>query len=167
MLQRLQNHVGFGAQVTDAHLGEDPGDAFVDLPVAARFPRRIDGGGERVNKRVHVRGIHIVFFVPGGSRQDDIGEQTGAGHAEVERHQQIELALDGSGLPFDLFRLHVVCGTQIITLNAALGAEQVFQHVLVTFPGRAKKVRAPDKQVTRVVLAVIGLLAGEANVTRF
>jgi hypothetical protein len=54
-----------------------------------------------------------------------------------------------------------------LALNPALGAEQVFQHVLVAFPGRAEQVRAPDEQVARMVLAVVRLLAGEADIARF
>lgn len=37
----------------------------------------------------------------------------------------------------------------------------------MAFPGRAKQVRTPDKQVARVVLTVIRLFAGEADIARF
>ena len=72
---------------------------------------------------MHIRGVHIVFFIPGGGRQNDIGEQAGAGHAEIEGHQQVELAFDGRGLPLHLFGLHVIAGAQLIALNTAVGTQ--------------------------------------------
>ncbi len=94
---------------------------------------------------MHIRGIHIVFFIPGGGRQNDIGKQTGTGHTEIKRDQQIELALNRGGLPFHLFRLNSFAGTQRFALDTAVGAQQIFEHVLMTFPGGAEQVRAPDK----------------------
>ncbi len=45
-----------------------------------------------MNKRMHIRGIHIVFS-PCGGRQYDIGVQAGARQAEVQRHHQIQFAV--------------------------------------------------------------------------
>ena len=112
---------------------------------------------------MHIRGVHIIFFIPGGGRQNDIGEQAGTGHAEIERHQQVELAFDGRGLPLHLFGLHVIAGAQLIALNTAVGAQQIFEHILVALAGRAQQVGAPDKQITRMIFAVIRLFAGEAD----
>ncbi|MNV27799.1 hypothetical protein D3C71_1189600 [compost metagenome] len=153
--------------MANAHFRKHFGDAFVDIPVAARFPGGVDGCRERVNKRMHIRGIHIVFLVPGCGRQDDIREQTGAGHTEIKRHQQVELAFDGGGLPLHFFRFDVVRRAKIVALNTVFRSEQVFEHVLMAFPGGAEQVRAPDEEITRVVFAVVGLFAGEAQIARF
>jgi len=59
-----------------------------------------------MNKRMHIRGIHVVFFVPGGGWQHDVGIQTGAGHTEIKRHHQIQFAFAALRLPFDFFRHH-------------------------------------------------------------
>ena len=140
MLQRDQHHIGLFAKMADADLREGFSDILVDLPVAFRLPGRVDGGGERVDKRVHVRGVHIVFFIPGGGRQDNIGEETGTGHAEIQRHQQVEFSLNRRGLPLDFLRFYLIAGAQFITLNTAVGPEQVFQHVLMPLTGRSQQV---------------------------
>ncbi len=93
-----------------------------------------------MDKRVHVRGVHIVFFIPGGGRQDNIGEETGTGHAEIQRHQQVEFSLNRRGLPLDFLRFYLIAGAQFITLNTAVGPEQVFQHVLMPLTGQCQQV---------------------------
>ena len=109
---------------------------------------------------MHIRGVHIVFFIPGGGGQNDIGEQAGTGHAEVERHQQVELAFNRRSLPLDFFRFDPVAGTEFLALNPAFGPQQILLHILVAFAGGAKQVRAPDKQITRMIAAAIWLFAG-------
>ncbi len=51
---------------------------------------------------MHVRGIEVVLFVPGRRRQYDVGIDAGGGHAEIERHQQVELAFRRLVVPRDL-----------------------------------------------------------------
>ena len=164
MLQWDQHHIGLFPEMANTDLREGFSDILVDLPVALCLPGRVDGGGERVDKRVHVRGVHIVFFIPGGGRQDNIGEETGTGHAEIEGHQQVEFALNRRGLPLDFLRFYLIAGAQFITLNTTVGPEQVFQHVLMPLTGRSQQVRTPDKQVARMVFAAIRLLGGKANI---
>ena len=72
MLQRQKHHIGLRVEMADADRRKDVGDLFIDFPVAFGFPGRVDGGGKRVDKRMHIRGVHIVFFIPGGGRQNDI-----------------------------------------------------------------------------------------------
>ena len=167
MLQRHQYHIGLFIKVADAHFRETFCNVLIDFPIAFRLPGRIDGGGKRVDKRVHIRGVHIVFFIPGGGRQDDIGEQAGTGHTEIEGHQQIELALNRRGLPLDFLRLHVRGGAKLLALNTVIGTEQILEHVLMALTGRSQQVRTPDKQVARVVVAAIRLLGGKANIACF
>ncbi|VTM87546.1 Uncharacterised protein [Raoultella ornithinolytica] len=163
VLNRQRNHVGFFTQMTDADFGEFPRDAFVDFPIAFRFPGRVDGGRQRVNKRMHIRGIHVVFFVPGGGRQHDVRIETGARQTEVQRHHQIQFAVEAVISPLHLFRLHAALLAQIQPLNTVLGTQQVLQHVLVAFTGGAQQVGTPDKQVARMVFAVFRLLRRKAN----
>ncbi|MNG56471.1 hypothetical protein D3C79_145510 [compost metagenome] len=166
VLDRQRHHVGFLAQMPYAHLGEGFGDALVDLPVALGIPGRIDRRRQRVNERMHVRGIHVVFFVPGGSRQHDVRVKAGAGHAEIERHHQIQLAFTAVIPPFHFLRLGSALLAQILALNAVFSAQQVFEHVLMALAGGAQEVGTPDEQVTREVLRVVRLLGGEAKPPR-
>ncbi|MNF16604.1 hypothetical protein D3C80_2196920 [compost metagenome] len=72
---------------------------------------------------MHIRGIHVVFFVPGSGRQHDIGVKTGAGHAEIKRHHQIQLAFAAIIQPFHFLGLGAALLAQILTLNAVFGAQ--------------------------------------------
>ncbi len=116
---------------------------------------------------MHIRGVHIILLIPGGGRQHHVGEETGGGHAEIERHQQIELALQRFRLPLHLFRDSVALADALFPLNAAVGAEQVFQQVFMAFARRSEQIGAPDKQVARMVIAIVRLLAGEAQPAAF
>ena len=107
------------------------GYAFVNIPVGARFPGRIDSLGQGMDKRVHVRSIQVVFLVPGCGRQNDIRIQTSRGHTKIQRDQQIEFTFCGFFMP-DHFRRLVAVIAQILALYAMLGAEQIFQKVLMT-----------------------------------
>ncbi len=120
-----------------------------------------------MNKRMHIRGIHVVFLIPGRRRQDDIGVEAGARQAEVEGNHQIQLAVEAVIMPLDLFRLHAALLAQIFTLNAVLGTQQVLQHILMAFPGGAKQVRAPDEEVARMVFAILRLLGRKADSALF
>ncbi|VAL70922.1 Uncharacterised protein [Enterobacter kobei] len=86
VLDWQRHHVGLFAQMPDAHFREFLRDIFVDIPVAFRLPRRVNRGRQWMNKRMHIRGIHVVFFVPGRGWQHDIGIQAGTGQTEVEGH---------------------------------------------------------------------------------
>ncbi len=112
---------------------------------------------------MHIRGIHVVFFVPGSGRQHDIGVQAGTGETEVEGHHQIQLAVETVVFPLHLFRLHAALLAEIFTLDTVFGTEQVFQHVLVAFTGRAQQVGTPDEQVTRMVFTVFRLLGRKTD----
>ena len=112
---------------------------------------------------MHIRRIHVVFFVPGGSRQHDVRVQAGTGQTEVQRHHKIQLAVETVVFPLHFFRLHAALLAEIFTLNTVFGTEQVFQHVLVAFTGRTQQVRAPDEQVTRMVFTVLRLFCREAD----
>ncbi|MNP31003.1 hypothetical protein D3C76_1241050 [compost metagenome] len=140
VLQRLQHHVCFRTQMANAHFRKHFGDAFVDIPVAFRIPGRVNGGRQRMNKRMHIRGIHVVFFIPGGGWQHDVGIKAGAGETEVQGHHQIQLAVETVVFPLHLFRLHAALLAEIFTLDTVFGTEQVFQHVLVAFTGRTQQV---------------------------
>ena len=56
-----------------------------------------------MNKRMHIRSIEVVFLVPCRRRQHDVRIQASGGHAEVQRHQQIQLALGCGLMPDDFF----------------------------------------------------------------
>ena len=103
--RRRQHQVLLDAEVADADLGELLRDALVDLPVAPRLPHRVDRRRQRVDERVHVGGVEVVLLVPGRRRQHDVRVQAGRRHAEVERHQQVELAFRRLVVPDDLLGL--------------------------------------------------------------
>ena len=116
--------------MADADLAEGLGKALVDFPVAARLPGRIDGRGQRVDEGVHVAGVEVVLLVPGGRRQHDVGIQTGRAHAEVQRDQQVQLALGRLRMPDHFLGLGVL-RTQRRALHAMAGAEQMLHEVFV------------------------------------
>ena len=70
----------------------------------ARLPRRRDRRVERVHERVQVGAREVVLLVPGGGRQDDVGVEARAVHAEVDRREQVELAVGRLVAPVDLAR---------------------------------------------------------------
>ena len=167
VLDRQRDDVSFFTQMTNAHFGEFLRDGFVDFPVAFRFPGRIDRRRQRVNKRMHIRSIHVVFFVPGRRRQNDVGIETGARQTEVQRHHQIQLAFQTVVLPVHFFRLHAALLPQVFALDTVLRPQQVLEHKLMTFTGRTEQVRTPDEQITRVVFTVFRLFRSETDRTLF
>ena len=58
--------MGFG-QLTDFF-----GQRFKNIPVASRLPAGRHRFLQRVDKGVHIGGVEIILFVPGGGRQDDV-----------------------------------------------------------------------------------------------
>ena len=91
--QRRQHQLLLHAQVADADLGELLGETLVDFPVVPRLPCRVHRRRQRVDERVHVGGVEVVLLVPGGGGQHDVRIEAGGGHAEIQGHQQVELAL--------------------------------------------------------------------------
>ena len=133
MHQRGQHEVFARADVLARDFGEFFGDAFVNFPVGFGLPQRLNRFTQRVNEWVHIGRVQIVFFVPSRSRQNDIGVQTGRGHAEIEHHEQIELALcrrtHGDFLRGDAVRF--------VAEYRILCAEQIFKEIFVAFAGAA------------------------------
>src|SRR5262249_27525854 len=64
VLDRREHHIALDAEVADRELGKTTRDGLVNLPVAARFPDRVDGGGQRMNEGMHIRRVEIVLLVP-------------------------------------------------------------------------------------------------------
>ncbi len=60
---------------------------------AARLPGRRYRGVEGVDEGVQVGGREVVLLVPGGGGQHHVGVDAGAVHAEVDRGEEVELAL--------------------------------------------------------------------------
>ena len=119
-----------------------------------------------MDEGVHVGCVEIVLLVPGGGRQHDVGVDAGGRHAEVERDQQVELSLRRGVVPGDLLRLAPAVLAQILALHAVRGAEEMLEEILVTLAGRAEQVGAPDEQVARPVVGMVGILAGHPQLSR-
>jgi hypothetical protein len=132
-----------------------------NVPIGTRFPSRIDRCTQRMDEGVHVAGVEVVFLVPGRGRQHDVGIHAGGGHAEIQRHQQIELALRRL-TPLHLGRLLAAFLAQILALHAVRCPEQIFQEILVALAGGAEQVGAPHEQIAREIGRVIGVFEGEA-----
>ena len=90
---RHRDHVGLDPEHLGRDLGELAGDRLEDLPVRFRLVGRVHRRRQRVDERMHVGGVEVVLLVPGRGRQHDVGIDAGGRHAEVDRHQQVELAL--------------------------------------------------------------------------
>ncbi|MNM33410.1 hypothetical protein D3C81_440290 [compost metagenome] len=161
--QRHGDQVVLDTQLAFAHGREGLGDAFVDFPVRTRFPGRVDGCGQWVDERVHVRGVHVVLFVPGRGRQDDVGVHAGRGHAEVQGGDQVELADGALVHPLGFARFEAAALAKVFVHHAVARAQQVLEHVLVALAGAAQQVGAPDEQVAREVIRVVWLFAGKTQ----
>ena len=160
--QRHGDDVLAHAEVGGGELAELLGDRLPGVPVGAGLPRRRDRRVERVHERVHVGGVEVVLLVPGGRRQDDVGEDRGAGLPEVDRHQQVELALGRLVAPRHVDRALAL--GRLGRADRGVGAEQVLEEVLVALARGAEQVGPPDRQDPRVVLRRVRVLAGEVEV---
>ena len=90
----------------------------------------------------------------------DVGIDAGGRHAEVERHQQIELSFRRVVVPGDLLRLFLAGLAEILALHAMGGAEQMLQEIFVPLAGRAEQVRAPHEHVAWPIVRMVRILAG-------
>ena len=89
-------------------------------------------------------------------------------HAEVDGHQQVELAL---AAPRRATRPPSASAPpsspRSLPMHAVVGAEQVLEEILVPLARRAQQVRAPDEQVARPVLRIVRVLAGHLQLAGF
>ena len=157
--QRDGHQVTPPAQVRRRQFRERAGQGVEGVEVAAGLPGRADRRVERVHERVHVGAGQVVFLVPGGGGQDDVGVQRGGGHPEVQRQQQVELALGCVGAPGDVARTLAL--GRFGGPDRAGRAEQVLEEVLVALARGAEQVRPPHGQDPRVVLRGVRVLGGE------
>ena len=158
--QRRRDDVGAGAQVLLGEAAELRRDAVERVPVGLRLPGRRDRRVERVDEGVQVGAGDVVLLVPGGRGQDDVGVDRRAVHAEVDRREQVELALGGLLAPLDL--LGPPLGRRLGGAHGGVRhTEDVAQEVLVALAGGAHQVGAPQGQHPREVGGVVGVLAGE------
>ena len=108
MHQGREHDFALDAEMAGADFAELLRESLVDLPVAARLPGRIDRRRQRMDEGVHVAGVEVVLLVPGRRRQHDVGIQASGAHAEVERHQQIQLSFRRLVVPDHFLRLGFV-----------------------------------------------------------
>ena len=102
--QRRGDHVAADAEMAFGQLREPLRDPRERVPVALVLPWRRHRLVEGVDERVQVGRREVVLLVPGRRRQDDVGEERVAGHPEVDRGQQVELALRRLLVPVHLLR---------------------------------------------------------------
>ncbi len=109
------------------------------FPSRFSIPGRIYGGRQRMNKRMHIRGIHIVFFIPVA-----VGSTISEYRQVLDRRKSS--VTTRSSLPSVPLSRHSTSSgftalfTQIQPLNTMLSTQQIFQHVLMALTGRAKQV---------------------------
>ena len=141
-------------------LAEPPGNGVERVEVGARLEGRVDRRVEGVHERVHVGGVEVVLLVPGGGREHDIRQQRGAGHPEVQRQQQVELAPRRLlAAPDDVAR--APARGRLRRAQAVVRAEQVPQEVLVALGRGTEQVRPPQRQAARPVLRRVRVLDRE------
>ena len=108
----------------------------VDVPVRPRLPERIDRRLERMDEGVHIRRGEVGLLVPRRRRQDDVGVERVARHAEIERDEEVELAVERTArlfelcllTPLDLLRTN---GGILLLEDAVLRAEEILEEVVV------------------------------------
>ena len=157
--QRREHDVFAYAQVVFGQLAEFFGQAFVDFPVRPALPQRLHRFGKRMDERVHVGRVQIVFFVPGGGRENHVGIQAGGVHAEIQEREQIQLAFHA----FPLLHFGRFQAVVLVAHQAVLRAEQVFQEIFVAFAGRTQNVGTPNKHIARPVFRVFRIVAGHVQ----
>jgi hypothetical protein len=111
--QRNGHQILLDAQMPFSQFAEFFGNPFINLPVGTGFPGRVNRRRQGVNKGVHVRGVHVVLFVPGGRRQYDIGIHAGGRHAEIQGGHQIQLADSAVIDPFGFVRFKAATFAQV------------------------------------------------------
>ncbi len=155
MLQRQHDHIldGLG-QVNFCQLAEFAGDGLEDLPVAFRFPGRGDGRLHRVNKRVQVGRVQIVFFIPGSRREHDVGIQGGGIHAEVEIHYQVDLAGRCRVTVDDFVGMS---RSDLFGDGIGMCSQVMLEEVFVALGAGTDGVAAPDEPGARPVLWCVGV----------
>ncbi len=159
--QRHGDEVLAHVEVAGREVRDPAAERLEDVVVALGLPRRVDRRGEGVDERVHVGRREVVLLVPGGGRQQDVAEQAGARHAEVDAHEQVELALRGLVAPRDVARTLALGG--LGRPHRVVGAQQVLEEVLVALARRAQQVGPPDREHARPVLLGVGILDGELH----
>src|SRR5262245_64527418 len=112
-----------------------------------------------MDEGMHIRGVEIVFLVPGRCRQHDVGIEAAGRHAEIKRDHEVELALRGGIAPGHLTGLLASHLAEILALEAVTRAKEMAQEVFVPLARRAEQVRAPDEQIAWEVLGLIRILA--------
>ena len=153
--QRGEHDVFAHAQIVFGQLAEFFGQAFIDFPVGLALPQRLHRFGKRMDERVHVGRVQIVFLVPSGGRENHVGVQAGGVHAEIQEREQIQLAFHA----FPLLHFGRFQAIVFVAHQAVLRAEQVFQEIFVAFAGRTQNVGTPNKHIARPVFRVFRIVA--------
>ena len=102
-----------------------------------------------MDERVHVAGVEVVLLVPGRGRQHDVRIQAGRAHAEIERHQQVELARR-LVVPLPL-RSALASSAKILALHAIAGAQQMLEEIFVPLAARPSRIWSATQHVARPV----------------
>ena len=154
--QRREHDVFTHAQIVFGQLAEFFSQAFIDFPVGFALPQRLHRFGKRMDERVHVGRVQIVFLVPSGGRENHVGVQAGGVHAEIQEREQIQLAFHA----FPLLHFGRFQAVVFVAHQAVLRAEQVFQEIFVAFAGGTQNVGTPNKHIARPVFRVFRIVAG-------
>ena len=104
---------------------------------------------------MHVRAVQVIFFVPTGSRKDNVGIKCRSIHAEVDIHNQVKLAFGGVFAP-----CHFVEGILIhffrndLMMSAQIMPEKVF----LSLGAGIERIAAPDEPQTGPVFRRVRIL---------
>ena len=158
---------GNGDEVTDAAevpLGQLPDstcEALEDVVVAACLPGRVDRRREGVHIGVHVGRGQIMLLVPRRGGQQDVAEETRARHAEVDAHEQVELADRRLVTPGHVGGACIL--RRLVGAHGVVGAEDVPQEELVALARRPEQIRSPHGEDARPVLRGVGIIDREVQ----
>ena len=163
MHQRRQDQILLRTQIFATDFREFLSQSFINFPVGLRLPQRLHRFRQRMDERMHVGRVQIVFFIPGCGRQHDVAIQARSRHAEVQHHQQVELAFCRRA-HFHLFRFDA---TLFIAHQRVLRTQQIFQEIFVTLAGTAQNIRTPDKHIAREVGWIVRIVARQIQLAGF
>ena len=145
VLDRHHDHVLLDPQNLGRNLGEFLRDPLVDVPIRTAFPNRVHRARQRMDERMHVGGIEVVFLVPGGRRQNDVRIDAGGGHPEVEGHEKIQFSFRRFVVPGHIVGFGAPLFAEVLVHHPVGGSEQMLEEIFVPLARRPQQVGPPDE----------------------
>ena len=141
------------------HFRELLGHQLECFPVVLGFPRRLRRRRQGMNKCVHIAKGDVVFFVPEGRRQNDIGIIGGGIHTEVEIYQEVQLADRFLIMPFYFF--DQILGRLLVPHDVVACSEEVLERQFMAPHAGSDEIPAIHGEHFKVVFGGVDIVNGK------